>query len=131
MPCCMLTTYWGFGLSNTMPTRKERRNARPRACGSGLYPVRSMMPSTFARVGAETNGDLFSTRETVFFDTSAIRAMSLIVGRSAPPGMSCGTPEDEACGDSCLRRRTISKSLHLKLLLLCCLEYHRAPACEP
>src|SRR5581483_931571 len=64
-----------------------------------------MMASIFSRVSAETNGDLFSTRETVFFETCANRAMSLMVGRSgnadrssklaasaAPPDPSPGVP---------------------------------------
>src|SRR5271170_3910598 len=41
-----------------------------------------MISSIFSRVSAATNGDLLSTRDTVFFETAAKRAMSLMVGRS-------------------------------------------------
>jgi hypothetical protein len=37
--------------------------------------------SIFARVSSFTNGDWLMTRDTVFFDTLARRAMSLMVAR--------------------------------------------------
>src|SRR5690606_703291 len=63
------------------PIRKERRNAKPRACGSGVKPSCLMTSAMRARVSSRTNGDSLMTRETVFFDTFASRATSLIVGR--------------------------------------------------
>src|SRR5688572_17903888 len=46
-----------------------------------------MTASIFARVSLFTNGDWLMTRETVFFETLARRAMSLIVARR-PSGIS-------------------------------------------
>src|SRR5688572_2310110 len=62
-----------------MPMRKALRKARPRACGSGTYPNLSMTAWMRARVASCTSGDWLMTRDTVFFETLASRAMSLIV----------------------------------------------------
>ena len=40
-----------------------------------------MTALTRTRVSSRTKGDWLMTRETVFFDTAAMRATSLIVGR--------------------------------------------------
>src|SRR6185503_7495995 len=62
-----------------MAIRNERRNARARACGSGAKPCSEITSLTFARVSSRTSGESLMTRDTVFFETFASRAMSLIV----------------------------------------------------
>src|SRR3954471_14202371 len=62
-----------------MPMRNDLRNARPRACGSGTYPNLSMTAWMRARVASCTRGDWLMTRDTVFLETLASRAMSLMV----------------------------------------------------
>src|SRR3982750_2176880 len=79
--------------------RNDFRNASPRAWGSGTYPNLSMTAWMRARVASCTSGDWLMTRETVFFETLASRAMSLMV--ALRPGLmpvtfagtaSLGTP---------------------------------------
>ena len=80
MPCWISIAPCGSGSSQMSPMRDERRNARPRACGSG-EKCRSLITAlTRSRVAVRTNGELLMTRETVFFETLASRATSLIVG---------------------------------------------------
>ena len=62
-----------------MPIRNERRKARPRACGSGVKPSSRMIVVILRRVSSLTKGESLITRDTVFFETLAMRAMSLIV----------------------------------------------------
>src|SRR6185503_18496766 len=59
--------------------RNDLRNASPRACGSGTYPNLSMTAWMRARVSSCTSGDWLMTRDTVFLETLASRAMSLMV----------------------------------------------------
>src|SRR5580704_8109909 len=51
-----------------------------------------MTASIRARVSSFTNGDWLMTRETVFFDTPARRAMSFMVARW--PGATVPLPDD-------------------------------------
>src|SRR5688572_30147668 len=62
-----------------------------------------MISSTRTRVSSLTNGDWLSTRETVFFDTLASRAMSLIVGLRSLSTVSAGSPLAGAGCVTCAR----------------------------
>jgi hypothetical protein len=50
-----------------------------------VKPCSAITASTRLRVSSLTKGELLMTRETVFFDTSASRAISLMVA-DLPPG---------------------------------------------
>ena len=76
--------------------------------------MRAMIASIFSRVSADTKGYLLSTRETVFFETCAKRAISLMVGRSGRGAGSAGLSVALSPGDTSLLRRAMS----LNLLLL-------------
>src|ERR1700757_2620365 len=87
-----------------------------------------MIASIFARVSADTNGDLLSTRETVFFETCAKRAISLMVGRSGRGAGSAGLSVILSPGDTSFFRRDMS----LNLLLLSALGlFNPNPPCWP
>src|SRR5262245_57064493 len=73
-----------------MPTRNERREARPRAIGPGGKPYLAIIALTLVRVSACTRGDSLMTRETVFLETPVRRAMSLMVARLPSGRAGCG-----------------------------------------
>ena len=84
-PRWKFSTVCAFGLSWSSAIRKLRRKASARACGLGTKPSCSIAFSTAARVLSVRNSDRLITRLTVFFDTPARAATSLIVG-CLPPG---------------------------------------------
>src|SRR5690606_20555410 len=97
-----------------MPSRNERRKASPRACGSGVKPSSAITASTFSRVSSRTKGDLLITRETVFFETSAMRAMSLMVARrpsGARTGAALGSLISSDSSTSCSAKPCLCISL--------------------
>ena len=80
-----LSTVCALGLSWSSAIRKLRRKASARACGLGTKPNCSIAFSTAARVLSVRNSERLITRLTVFFETPASAATSLIVG-CLPPG---------------------------------------------